>query len=805
MDHNEHELDRKPFAMFPHNDPTACVCCRRRVATSPTDGTCDECTLFLADMVSRKMEEQSLSFGGNGVPSNKPRPPTEVEVFDNDSFSVDASSLRQSGASSLCNINSQIGSTRLSRTAHSSSTSVVSKRAAASVISTATPDFVDGLLSLESSISTFGSTLRNHGYRLVVNWGLAPLGTNIPSILAKFVLPSGVSAALPKKFFTEDPKMMLQNLSLLRNQFSTSAISQQVELFGHEIILVKAAFNKVVRDFMKLAMLEFSRDLLTSSDYVPATRLTNLDDLEVELRSNTRSNWLTWYQATVAHHTSVWRKGGAQKCNLDLLTMRGMQLMGIDYRCHSNESGGGCFRRAATRVFHNLSTHLKSFMTLYKAEMAKVRVACVILCDLVHSFWLQFPISLTHPPPIILIPLQNKSPPSTTDGGLSTGTNLVTESLLSPIPWSLPVLPPISLPVVAQTLFVDDPLALSDQPNLSPHPLPLLGLESHSPLPTVAETAVDVHANIYDFLPGPSPTVARATTATTKSTTTVASVEGTGPIPVTLPSPVPIAPVHASTSPTPTLLLDSSSAQFRCSPVLLLDRQSVDSDKTNHSDPPLPPESTITSPVAVLADSGPATLSHSVDTPAIVNDSQLKVLALNADHVLDGPDPPTAASISTPVVGPEPNGAMHGRPSQKRCTTTGLVSSRPRKKKAARGRLETDVEQASSAPLQYKPCPTPGDHQLYREGPYKREVDGRYSHINGEHCVDCGSVVRCSSIEAEGSPGKFIIPSKDTPVWVCSSCQKELLCSTCFGLKTALFDAAHPGKMSRVRRPRTNI
>jgi hypothetical protein len=39
-----------------------------------------------------------------------------------------------------------------------------------------------------------------------------------------------------------------------------------------------------------------------------------------------------------------------------------------DYRVNSNGGGGGCFRRAATGVFHNLSTHLKYACSLLGLE-----------------------------------------------------------------------------------------------------------------------------------------------------------------------------------------------------------------------------------------------------------------------------------------------------------------------------------------------------------------------------------------------------------------------------------------------------
>jgi hypothetical protein len=188
-------LEVSPPAMFPHSGPVACVCCRVHTATSPTDGTCDQCTLILSNMASRKFEEQSVLKRRVENPDVKHRPPPVVDVFDNDTFSVDASSLRQSASSSLSNPRAVPDPAAFMGTPSSLSPGPRD----VSVYSQPSLNFVDALLARESSTSIFGSTLRNHGYRLVVDWGLAPPDTNIPSILANYLLPSGVSAAVPKK------------------------------------------------------------------------------------------------------------------------------------------------------------------------------------------------------------------------------------------------------------------------------------------------------------------------------------------------------------------------------------------------------------------------------------------------------------------------------------------------------------------------------------------------------------------------------------------------------------------------------
>jgi hypothetical protein len=376
-------FEQKPAAMFPNSRQVACVCCRVNLATSRTDGTCDDCSRVLTNMAYRKVLAHQELRSPHPSSIRRPSPPFG-DIFAADDSSVDASSLRQSGASSLVNPLPTPPPPPILQNSLPSSTSV----SAVTDGSKSTLGFVEQLLSGNSISSGYGSSsLLNHGFRLVVDWGLAPHGTNITSVLSNFVLPPGISAAVPKKFFTDDPLVMLQDLSLLRNQFVPAVICQKVLLFQHEIILVKAAFNRIVRDYMKFAMLEFSRLHVSSTGYSPVTRLTNLDDLEVEFKSNTRPNWHKWYHATLAQHTVLWRKGRSDNCNLDLLTMHGMELMGIDYRVNANECGGGCFRRAATRVFHNLSTHLKGFATLYKIEQAKVTCFLFLLTILCHLYY----------------------------------------------------------------------------------------------------------------------------------------------------------------------------------------------------------------------------------------------------------------------------------------------------------------------------------------------------------------------------------------------------------------------------------
>jgi hypothetical protein len=99
-----------------------------------------------------------------------------------------------------------------------------------------------------------------------------------------------------------------------------------------------------------------------------------------------------------------------------------------------------------------------------------------------------------------------------------------------------------------------------------------------------------------------------------------------------------------------------------------------------------------------------------------------------------------------------------------------------------------------------RPCSSPADHLIYREGPYTRETDGRYSHINGVQCIDCGCEVVGIADPGPDVKGGFIYPTKDNPVWVCTSCQNNLLCQSCFVPRMDSFNAAHPGKVARVRR-----
>jgi hypothetical protein len=346
--------EQKPGALFPNVAPTSCVLCKVQWATCLTDSTCDTCSLVVAGITQRRINashEMKMASSQDYYSPVPPPPPIPVNI------NLLSESTYQSSNTS----------------ASTTASSVLSQSTGLSRPSRPSPSFfVDELLARQGPSLGIGSTLRNHGYRLVVDWGLCPPSTNIPTILSSLALPSGLSATVPKKFFTADPKEMLQHLSVLRNQFLSSSIEHQAIIFVNEIIQVKASFNKVIRDNMKLALLDFSCHHLESCDYIPATSLSSLDNLEMELKSNRRPNWLKWYTAICAHHSTLWRKGRTDNCNLDVLTLRCMDGMGISYRCQSNEPGAGCFRKAATRVFHNLSTHLKTFLHSYHAQLGKV-------------------------------------------------------------------------------------------------------------------------------------------------------------------------------------------------------------------------------------------------------------------------------------------------------------------------------------------------------------------------------------------------------------------------------------------------
>jgi hypothetical protein len=100
-------------------------------------------------------------------------------------------------------------------------------------------------------------------------------------------------------------------------------------------------------------------------------------------------------------------------------------------------------------------------------------------------------------------------------------------------------------------------------------------------------------------------------------------------------------------------------------------------------------------------------------------------------------------------------------------------------------------------------CPTPECHSWFREGPYRKEVNGNYSSILGFRCLglQCQREVVGVSQPGTEEGGRKILPSTDSPVWVCSSsCQEVLWCNTCFKEKAAAFNLVNPGKIKRVRK-----
>jgi hypothetical protein len=114
---------------------------------------------------------------------------------------------------------------------------------------------------------------------------------------------------------------------------------------------------------------------------------------------------------------------------------------------------------------------------------------------------------------------------------------------------------------------------------------------------------------------------------------------------------------------------------------------------------------------------------------------------------------------------------------------------------------EKVLDTPPSPPLE-KPCATPGDHLVYREGPYTKELDGRYSHINGVECIACSREVVGTRNTGLDKLGLTVLPTKSNPVWVCTTCQRMLLCNACFVKKRDAFNTENPGKIKRVcRRP----
>lgn len=232
--------------------------------------------------------------------------------------------------------------------------------------------FVDGVIKGVRPIIGAGSQARNHGIQLVLVWGLAAVDTPLPlSSLSSLQLHS-IPALVSKHFFDADKRVILEEQSLLRDTFNSVTMPLQLPLFLVSVKQVKTFFRSLIRQNMRHAMLETARQCLVSTGYIPYTHLRCMSDFVLEMSRDLSgaalsSQWLAWWAQIKSTHICDWAPV-SRKNNLDILSALSMDAMGIAYR-QFDGLRKGCFRRVATRVFHDQVTWLKYFRTAMVVSM----------------------------------------------------------------------------------------------------------------------------------------------------------------------------------------------------------------------------------------------------------------------------------------------------------------------------------------------------------------------------------------------------------------------------------------------------
>jgi hypothetical protein len=362
----EDTSDTKLLPPVPAIDPpNPCAVCNATAFNA--DGTCGKCHKA-ALLAILHAQIQALQDSIDAEESSIPRPPvlfvdrkplTLVGISNDATSSIDASSNRYSGSSG--NHKATFASVISNQTSNPPGIINCSN----SESSTRT-SFVHAVVKGQRPLLGAGSEARNHGIQLVDVWGLADSDTPIPLSSVSPIQLHPIPALVSRAFFEGDKRVMLEEQSLLRHTFNSVTMPLQMPRFIVAVKQVKAFFRSLVRQNMRQAMLDTARISLPSSGYIPHTRLRSSDDLVLELSRDLRqtgmyAKWLVWWSQIKYTHVCDWAPVSSRN-NLDILSSLSMEAMGITYR-HSDRSCKGCFRRAATKVFHDQISWLLVFKT----------------------------------------------------------------------------------------------------------------------------------------------------------------------------------------------------------------------------------------------------------------------------------------------------------------------------------------------------------------------------------------------------------------------------------------------------------
>jgi hypothetical protein len=344
---------------FEKNNLVCCVVCARVLPSTTEDGMCEACNL----------KAQIAVLQGNlqrhHYRSNSAAPPFFIDLESpppNLSVATPSGSSLTSAASSIAKANYLHAQPPADATNRNDQPPPLAGNQ---------PSFVSSIISRYRPIIGTGSDSRNHGCILVLDWGLCSSVNNLSALTNQQVYQD-VPACVPKDLFTADARVLLEEQSLLRHKFNSATMGQQRPAFVMAITKLKTHFNSVLRNNMREAMTESARLAAPFTGYCSLTKLISQSDLEAELKCRGRPHWFTWWNQVHSDHCANWAKGHAQN-NLDILTMLAMEAMGIEYRVR--EKGVGCFRLAATKLFHNECTFLRSFNPEYRSSATAAKVS----------------------------------------------------------------------------------------------------------------------------------------------------------------------------------------------------------------------------------------------------------------------------------------------------------------------------------------------------------------------------------------------------------------------------------------------
>jgi hypothetical protein len=332
------------------------------------DGTCGKCHKA-ALLAILHAQIQALQESIDAEETSSPRPPVtfvDTKPFSTFGISHDTTSSIDASTNRFSRSSGHPPPTFASVVSNPTSLPPGIISCSNNLVSSNSPSFVHAIINGKRPLLGTGSESRNHGIQLVAIWGLADNDVPLPISALTAQQLHRIPALVSRAFFEGDKRVMLEEQSLVRHTFNSSTMPLQMPRFIVAVKQVKAFYRGLVRQNMRQAMLETARLSLPSTGYIPFTQLRSSDDLVLELSrdllcSGMYSKWTVWWSQIKSSHICDWAPVSS-KNNLDILSSLAMAAMGITYR-HSDRLCKGCFRRTATKVFHDQVSWLQVFKT----------------------------------------------------------------------------------------------------------------------------------------------------------------------------------------------------------------------------------------------------------------------------------------------------------------------------------------------------------------------------------------------------------------------------------------------------------